>query len=101
MITVSKGAVGVNGITMPLGPPTSCRIRFITIVAMAGKEVNIIETRKTWVAAFSVGVEGLGEVDLNKVPVRANGTVRSVRDKEKAVDRLGDRGVQRRGIVGR
>jgi len=101
LITVAKGAVGVNGITMPLGPPASGRVGFVTIVAMAGKEVDIIETRKTWVAAFSVGVEGLGEVDLNKVPVRANGTVRNVRDKEEAVDRVSDRGMQGRGIGGR
>jgi len=101
LITVAKGAIGVDGITMPLGPPASGRVRFITIVAMTGEEVDIIKTREAWVAAFGIGVESLGKVDLDQVPVRANSTVGSVRDKEKAVDRLGDRGVQRRGIVGR
>jgi len=65
LITVSKGAVGVDSITMPLGPPTSCRVRFITIVAMTGEKVDVIKTREAWVAAFGIGVEGLGKVDLD------------------------------------
>jgi len=63
--------------------------------------VDIVESRETGITTFSVRIEGLSEVNLDKIPMGANSTIGSVGDKEKAVERVGDGGVQRSRIEGR
>jgi hypothetical protein len=83
-----KDTVGAGCIAMPEWPEATSGIRKRSIVRMFSKEVAVVEAGVDVIRAGRVR-RALGKINLNKVPARAKGACRSVRDKEEAVDRFG------------
>lgn len=98
-IAVVKSIVGVDGVTMPLGPPAGGWVGFITVVFVASEEVNVVQTSGSGVAASGVGVVSLSEIDLDEVPMGTDGAVGCVGDEKEAVARRSNGIVERVEIV--
>lgn len=96
---VVKGTIGIGGVTVPLGPPAGGRVRFITIVRVAGEEVNVIEARNGGIGAAGVGLRSLIEVHLNEIPMGSDGTVRCVSNSEQTIHRRSDGLIQGLGGI--
>ena len=71
-------------VVVPLGPPTTQRMAHVFIGRMLHEEVDVVDAGSMGIDAVRVG-GGENVVDTNKVPARASGTGRKIRNKEKFV----------------
>ena len=82
LLPVVDGTVGVQGIRVPLWPPAGRGVGFVTIVTMAGEEVDVIEAGSNRVVATGFRIVRLSDVDLNEVPMGADGAIGCVGNEE-------------------
>ena len=84
-VAIVEGTVRVNSVLIPLGPPASGGVGFITVISVARKKMDVVTTGSNWVGTTGVGGGGLVEVDLDEVPMWADGTVGGIRDEEETI----------------
>ena len=90
--------VGVGRVAVPFAPPPSASVTRGTVVGVTAKEINGESTAGATVGSGRAGKAAL-EVDRNKIPARAEGTLRKIADEKHAVG-TGQNGVKEEGWRG-